>query len=65
MIDDGNGEAPEECPTCTALFAVEDGRVFRYRCPRCRRVGCDVCMPAGNGCMCPECEGDEEMADAS
>lgn len=25
-------------------------------CPECYRDGCDVCMPMGRGCMCPECE---------
>lgn len=25
-------------------------------CPECDRVGCPDCMPAGRGCMCPECE---------
>lgn len=26
------------------------------RCPTCERTGCGECMPAGRGCMCPECE---------
>ena len=25
-------------------------------CPRCGREGCPECMPAGAGCICPECE---------
>jgi hypothetical protein len=29
---------------------------YRYACPMCMRPGCPECMPAGNGCICPECD---------
>ena len=40
----------EECPYCGKNTAVI------LTCPGCGREGCENCMPAGNGCMCPECE---------
>ena len=29
---------------------------FLLTCPGCYREGCEECMPAGRGCVCPECE---------
>jgi hypothetical protein len=44
------------CDHCKANCVMEDGKVYRYTCPECRRPGCDSCMPAGHDCLCPECE---------
>ena len=35
-----------------------DGETYLYKlkCPICERDGCDICMPAGRGCPCPDCE---------
>lgn len=41
-----------KCPYCAEV--VEEKFVFE--CPQCARVGCPECMPAGKGCICPECE---------
>lgn len=43
-------DEPEGCPYCG-----EDTTII-YECPVCYREGCPACMPAGNNCMCPECE---------
>ena len=40
----------EECPYCGE--AVNE----ILCCPECGRDGCWNCMPAGKGCICPECE---------
>lgn len=58
----------ECCDGCgiTHEAAREQGEIFegellqRLECPGCGKVGCNVCMPAGNGCLCPECEDDDE-----
>lgn len=48
----------EECSHCGELCSpVPDGHVLN--CPKCLRNGCDACMPAGRGCLCPECEDPE------
>jgi hypothetical protein len=41
-----------KCPTCGE--PVEEKYLFE--CPDCYRAGCPECMPAGNNCICPECE---------
>lgn len=45
--------------------AIDKGELLQMlECPECYRMGCSVCMPAGNHCICPECEaGDEEGDD--
>jgi hypothetical protein len=42
------------CSYCGALMAPDDPRLI---CPECGRDGCAECIPAGRGCICPECEG--------
>lgn len=46
----------DKCSHCGEEIARDEDQVFIYTCPSCGRKGCDSCMPAGNGCMCPECE---------
>lgn len=48
------------CPYCGEALDVEDIEVGLLTCPECAREGCSQCMPAGRGCICPECEKDEE-----
>ena len=36
------------------------GEMPLYTCPQCGRDGCPQCMPAGNNCLCPECEENKE-----
>lgn len=56
----------ETCPYCGAPVGDDEGdyrtaNANRLVCPKCSRDGCPKCMPAGRGCMCPECEeGDNE-----
>lgn len=45
----------ESCPHCGADLEEDDGKILQ--CPQCDREGCSECMPAGRGCICPECEG--------
>lgn len=36
---------------------------YYLKCPACTKPGCEECMPAGRGCVCPDCEakdGDED-----
>ena len=40
----------DQCPYCDELT----DRIFE--CPKCSREGCPKCMPAGIGCLCPQCE---------
>jgi hypothetical protein len=42
--------SPEPCPHC----GEPTDRILL--CPTCGREGCPECIPAGNGCECPECE---------
>lgn len=30
-----------------------------YECPGCGYEGCPECIPAGDGCMCPDCDDQE------
>lgn len=56
---------PEDecCAGCgiTHEAAREQGDIFagellqELECPKCGKMGCNVCMPAGAGCPCPEC----------
>lgn len=57
----------EGCAYCGASHAqaikdtvlMKDELLSHLECPECGRDGCEVCMPAGVGCVCPECdEGD-------
>ena len=49
-----------KCNYCGAKQEPEDGYVWFYECHECCREGCPECMPAGEGCICPECEENEE-----
>jgi hypothetical protein len=40
------------CPFCGKSSEEQ----FIFECPECARNGCPECMPAGRGCVCPECE---------
>lgn len=48
------------CPYCGAQLDAEELRIVDrigwMTCPSCDREGCSECMPAGRGCLCPECE---------
>lgn len=46
----------EKCDYCGQQKISENGKIYTYECPQCSREGCDFCMPAGNNCICPECE---------
>lgn len=56
--------AVERCPHCEEPRSDEElslqDKYGPLICPRCEREGCYQCMPAGRGCMCPECEQGEE-----
>jgi hypothetical protein len=46
------------CNFCGA--SPEKGnKLLKYKCPECRREGCEICMPDGSYTCCPEC--DREM----
>jgi hypothetical protein len=45
----------DTCPYCGTAITEENPAM---RCPQCGRDGCLECMPAGVGCICPECEED-------
>lgn len=45
------------CPQCGEKRPLSEA----MKCPRCLRDGCPECMPAGRGCLCPECEAGEEL----
>jgi len=62
-------EDGERCAGCGAvqLQTQEDKDAgapagYYLECPRCYRPGCEECMPAGRGCLCPVCEdgGDDD-----
>jgi hypothetical protein len=37
--------------------SIDEGELLQeLECPECGRMGCSVCMPGGNNCICPECE---------
>jgi len=42
--------SPDICPYCETK-----GSGFRFKCPRCKYIGCYTCMPDGVGILCPEC----------
>jgi len=47
-------ETADDCPYCGFVGIImkpEDS----LECPKCHRDGCSECMPAGRGCLCPEC----------
>lgn len=48
---------PETCPYCGTTMATDE-KVLS--CPWCLREGCNNCMPAGRGCLCPNCENTDE-----
>ncbi len=52
--------AEETCPHCQQPRDAEELALQKtrgpLRCPECGREGCFSCMPAGRGCICPECE---------
>jgi hypothetical protein len=56
--------ADEGCAGCgiSHKTAQEDNHLDagellqELECPACGRMGCNVCMPGGVGCVCPECE---------
>jgi hypothetical protein len=45
------------CPNCGCDCTGDE-----LVCPECGRDGCSECMPAGRGCVCPECEEGGEVA---
>jgi hypothetical protein len=51
---------PTLCDTCEVPYDAEYIEIVAlfgpFICPQCEREGCPECMPAGRGCMCPECE---------
>jgi hypothetical protein len=49
--DDGG-----KCYNCSESIEPK----YRFHCPVCDRDGCPECIPAGRGCLCPECEEAEE-----
>lgn len=42
------------CPHCDNNGDHE--KAYVLQCPGCGRDGCPECIPAGRGCVCPECE---------
>lgn len=44
-----------KCDYC-GYVDTTDEPAYRLQCPSCDREGCEECMPAGRGCVCPECE---------
>lgn len=63
----GDGEHTRECSIKTAddlscpYCGNEEEMERIFTCPRCGREGCWKCMPAGRGCICPECEEQEDL----
>jgi len=60
----------ETCPHCGAVqhqseADKENGDPPGYllTCPQCYREGCEECMPSGRGCICPDCEDENDMED--
>ena len=49
-------EATESCPYCGERVLTKEV----IDCPECGRWGCPECMPAGRGCICPDCEDKQE-----
>lgn len=46
------------CSHCGYKPLPKDHRPFyHYICPMCARPGCPMCMPEGNGNICPKCAG--------
>ena len=41
---------------------VKSEDMYVLTCHDCQREGCPECMPAGRGCICPQCEEREEAA---
>ncbi len=51
-IDNVCGHCEQTCGS----IEDEDDLPYRLRCPTCYRDGCEMCMPLGRGCECPDCE---------
>lgn len=57
----------EGCAGCGLSHEAARGAGYLFKgellqeleCPRCGKIGCNVCMPGGVGCICPECEQEE------
>lgn len=47
------------CPFCDEKKDEDGEALFALQCPVCDRPGCDVCMPLGRGCPCPDCEDED------
>lgn len=63
-------EDGEKCEGCGAVQhqteedkANGDPAGYVLTCPQCYRPGCEECMPAGRGCICPKCEDENDMED--
>lgn len=57
-------EDGEKCEGCGAVQKLDpkypdDPAGYVLTCPECYKVGCDICMPNGRGCVCPDCENEE------
>lgn len=53
---DGCGEKQDSYAEARSDGLPDDFGGFRLECPECYRPGCEQCMPAGRGCICPDCE---------
>jgi len=48
----------EKCPLCHTPFNPKDDQLVTcYSCMETGSTAC--CMPGGNGCLCEECEAEE------
>lgn len=51
----------DDDPTCHYCGDAISSYSIMFECPTCGREGTEeCCMPAGHGCMCPECEENED-----